>query len=80
MLNYLIKHNLRSFKRQHSYIIIDVLGLSIGITCSPLLAFFVINEASYDKYNTEKKRVFRLILNSKIGGQVLLQPGPGPIT
>jgi putative ABC transport system permease protein len=78
MLNYLIKHSLRSFKRQHS--IIDVIGFSIIITCSLLIAFFVINEASYDKYNTKKERIFRLILNSKIGGQVLLPPGPRAIT
>ena len=69
MLNNLIKHSLRSFKRQRAYIIINVLGLSIGIACSLLIALFVINEASYDKFNTKKDRIFRLILNFKIGGQ-----------
>jgi len=72
MLNNLIKHSLRSFKRQRSYIIINVLGLSIGIACSLLIALYVINEASYDKYNTKKDRIFRAILNGKIGGQVLM--------
>jgi putative ABC transport system permease protein len=71
MLNNLIKHSLRSFKRQRAYIIINVLGLSIGIACSLLIALFVINEASYDKYNTKKDRIFRMILNGKIGGQEL---------
>jgi putative ABC transport system permease protein len=69
MLNNLIKHSIRSFKRQRSYIIINVLGLSIGIACSLLIAIFVINEASYDRYNTKKDRIFRLVLNGKIGGQ-----------
>jgi len=69
MLNNLLKHSLRSFKRQRSYIIINILGLSIGITCSLLIALYVINEASYDKYNTKKDRIFRAILNGKIGGQ-----------
>lgn len=51
MLNYLIKHSLRSFKSQHSNIIItDVLGFSFGITCRLLIAFPVRNEASEDKY------------------------------
>lgn len=69
MFNNLIKHSLRSFKRQRAYIIINVIGLSIGITCSLLIALYVINEASYDKFNTKKDRIFRLVLNGKIGGQ-----------
>jgi putative ABC transport system permease protein len=35
MFNNLFKHSLRSFKRQRAYIIINILGLSIGIACSP---------------------------------------------
>jgi len=69
MLNNLIKHSLRSFKRQRAYIIINILGLSIGITCSLLIALYVINESSYDKYNVKKDRIFRTVLNGKIGGQ-----------
>ncbi len=71
MFNNLIKHSIRSFKRQRAYIIINVLGLSIGIACSLLIAIFVINEASYDKFNVKKDRIVRLILNGKIGGQEL---------
>ncbi len=65
----LIKHSLRSFKRQRAYIVINILGLSIGIACSLLIALYVINEASYDKYNEKKDRIYRTILNGKIGGQ-----------
>jgi putative ABC transport system permease protein len=69
MFKNLLKHSLRSFKRQRAYIIINILGLSIGIACSLLIALFVINEASYDKYNMKKDRIFRVILNGKISGQ-----------
>jgi len=69
MLNNLIKHSISSFKRQRSYIIINVLGLSIGIACSLLIALYVINEAGYDQYNVKKDRIYRTILNGKIGGQ-----------
>lgn len=71
MFSNLVKYSLRSFKRQRSYILINILGLSIGIACSLLIAVFVISEASYDKYNEKKERIFRLILNGKIGGQEL---------
>jgi putative ABC transport system permease protein len=69
MFKNLITHSIRSFKRQRAYIIINVLGLSIGIACSLLIALYVINEASYDQYNLKKDRIFRTILNGKIGGQ-----------
>jgi putative ABC transport system permease protein len=69
MFNNLIRHSLRSFKRQRAYLIINILGLSIGIACSLLIALYVINEASYDRYNVKKDRIFRLILNGKLGGQ-----------
>ena len=69
MLNNLIKYSIRSFKRQRAYVIINILGLSIGIACSLLIALYVINEASYDKFNVKKERIFRVILNGKIGGQ-----------
>ena len=71
MFSNLIRHSLRSFKRQRAYIIINILGLSIGITCSLLISLYVINETSYDKYNTKRDRIYRAILNGKIGGQEL---------
>jgi putative ABC transport system permease protein len=69
MLNNLIKYSLRSFRKQRSSIIINILGLSIGIACSLLIAFFVMHETSYDSYNTKKARIFNMVLNFKMGGQ-----------
>jgi len=69
MFNNLLKHSIRSFKRQRAYIIINILGLAIGIACSLLITLYVINEASYDRFNVKKDRIFRVILNGKIGGQ-----------
>ena len=71
MFTNLVKHSIRSLKRQRAYIVINILGLSIGIACSLLIALFVINEASYDRYNVKKDRIFRAILNGKLGGQEL---------
>ena len=79
MLKNLLKHSLRSFKRQRAYIIINVLGLSIGIACSLLIALYVLNEASYDKFNLKKDRIFRVVLNGKIGGQEITGAFTPPI-
>jgi len=72
MFSNLLKHSFRSLKRQRSYIIINILGLSIGIACSLLIALFVINEASYDRYNEKKDRIVRIILTGRIGGQEIV--------
>jgi putative ABC transport system permease protein len=67
MFKKLMKHSIRSFIRQRAYIIINVLGLSIGITCSLFISLYIINEVSYDRYNSKKDRIYRLINISKIG-------------
>jgi putative ABC transport system permease protein len=69
MFKNLVKCSLRSFKRQRAYITINVLGLSLGIVCSLFIALYVMNEASYDIYNTKKERIFRVIYNSNMGGK-----------
>ena len=69
MIKELIKHSVRSFSRQKNYVIINILGLSIGIACSLLIAMYVIYELSYDKYNDKAYRIYRVILDGKIGGQ-----------
>ena len=71
MFKNLLKHSIRSFKRQRAYVIINILGLAIGIACSLLITLYVINEASYDKFNVKKDRIYRVVLNGKIGGQEL---------
>ncbi len=69
MFTNLIKHSLRSFKRQRSYIIINITGLSIGIACSLLIALYVLYEASYDRYNVRKDRIYDIALNFRISDQ-----------
>jgi putative ABC transport system permease protein len=72
MIKNLFTHSLKLFKRQRSYFIINILGLSIGIACSLLIAIYVINEAGYDRFNVKKERIFRLVLNGKLSGQEFL--------
>ena len=69
MFKNLFRHSIRSFKKQRAYVVINILGLAIGIACSLLIALYVINESSYDRFNLKKDRIFRVILNGKIGGQ-----------
>lgn len=69
MIKEIVKHSVRSFSRQKNYVIINVLGLSIGIACSLLIAMYVVYELSYDRFNDKAERIYRINLDGKIGGQ-----------
>ncbi|HAF29388.1 MAG TPA: cell division protein FtsX [Bacteroidales bacterium] len=68
MIKNLIKHSVRALNRQKGYVFINIIGLSIGIACSLLISLFVINELSYDQFNLNKDRIYRVNLHGKIGG------------
>jgi putative ABC transport system permease protein len=48
----LSKHKLISF--------INLFGLAVGLTCCLLILAFILNELSYDKYNVNASRIYRV--------------------
>ncbi len=72
MIKNLLKHSLRSFGKQKGYVFINIFGLAIGIACSLIISLFVLHQLSYDQYHTKKGRLYRLILDGKIGEQEVL--------
>ncbi|MEE4197282.1 MAG: ABC transporter permease [Bacteroidales bacterium] len=72
MFKNIIKHSFRSFNRQKGYTAINILGLSIGIACSLLISLYVVYELSYDQFHEKKERIYRLVLDGKIGGQEVI--------
>jgi putative ABC transport system permease protein len=69
MLKNLFKHSFRALKKQKGYFLINILGLSIGIACSLVIAIFIIHELSYDQFNEKKDRIYRLVEQGKFGNQ-----------
>ncbi|HTR28393.1 MAG TPA: ABC transporter permease [Puia sp.] len=51
---------LRNLKRDKWYSLLNILGLTIGITFGLLLIFYVKDELSYDRYNKKLDRIFRI--------------------
>jgi putative ABC transport system permease protein len=72
MIKNILKHSLRSLKKQKGYVFINIMGLSIGLACSLIITLFVIHQLSYDNYHEKKDRIFRLVLDGKIGEQEVL--------
>ena len=71
MFKNLLKHSLRALNRQKGYVLINIVGLSIGIACSLIILLFILHQLSYDQFYENKDRIYRVILSGKIGGQEL---------
>ena len=65
MLKNLLLVALRNFKRDKWYSLLNILGLTIGITFSLFLIFYIKDELSYDRYNEKADRIYRMISYDK---------------
>lgn len=60
MFKNLLTVALRNFQRDKWYSILNILGLTIGITFSLFLIFYIRDELSYDRYNEKADRIYRI--------------------
>ena len=59
---------LRAYKRTRFFLVINILGLAIGLAVSIMLILFVVNELSYDKHFINYERIIRLNTVTDSGG------------
>ena len=60
MIKNLLHVALRNFMRDKWYSLLNILGLTIGITFSVFLIFYIKDELSFDKYNEKADRIYRI--------------------
>jgi putative ABC transport system permease protein len=65
MLKNLFKIAIRSILKDKTYSSINILGLTIGITCSLFLLLYILDEVSYDRYHANAENVYRIVSNIK---------------
>ncbi|MBV9963483.1 MAG: ABC transporter permease [Parafilimonas sp.] len=58
----------RNFWRHKYFSVINVLGLSIGISASLIIFLIVQYEMSYDKVQTDANRIYRVVMDMKFNG------------
>jgi putative ABC transport system permease protein len=68
MIRNYIKTAYRSLLKNKGFTALNVLGLSVGLATCLLIVFYVIDELSYDKYNTKADRVYRMTIEAKLNG------------
>lgn len=69
MILNLLKHGIRSLKKQKAFVFINMIGLSIGLVCAIIIALFIRHELSFDTYHEKKDRIYQLVLHGRLGGQ-----------
>jgi len=68
MLKNYFKTALNVFRKNTGFTIINIVGLSVGIAACLLIVFYIINELSYDKYNANADRIYRVTENVRLNG------------
>jgi putative ABC transport system permease protein len=61
MIKNLLLIAIRNFKKDKWYSLLNILGLTIGITFSLFLIFYITDELNYDRYNEKADRIFRIV-------------------
>ncbi|OJW76039.1 MAG: cell division protein FtsX [Spirosoma sp. 48-14] len=64
----------RNLMTNKSFTAINMLGLAIGLTSFMLIAVYVYNELSYDKYPTHANQIYRIHLSVTGNGDVAVYP------
>jgi putative ABC transport system permease protein len=58
----------RNLVKNKTFSIINIAGLAIGLSCFILIALYVLDELSFDRYNAKADRIYRVNSDIKFGG------------
>jgi putative ABC transport system permease protein len=76
----LVKNVYRSLFRRKSYSLINLFGLTLGITCCLLILVYIGYELSYDGYHRNADRIYRIaIRQTQNGRSVESAASPAPV-
>ncbi|HYJ38809.1 MAG TPA: ABC transporter permease, partial [Chitinophagaceae bacterium] len=77
--NYLVVA-FRNFWRHKMFSLINILGLSIGISASLVIYLIVHHEFSFDRFHKDVDRIYRVVSNLHFPGQLIQNGGvPAPL-
>ena len=65
MLNYYWKIAWRNLLRDRQFSFLNLLGLSVGLTCALLIGLWIADEWGMEKYNPNDSRLFQVMTNNK---------------
>ncbi|MET4081823.1 putative ABC transport system permease protein [Pedobacter sp. UYP30] len=68
MLKNYIKIAFRNLWKNKGYAAINIFGLAIGLATCLMITLFVLDELSYDKFNTKADRIYRINTDIRLNG------------
>lgn len=71
MIRYILVDSIKRVKLFSSYSIVRIVSLTVGLLCLMVFSAILLNEFSYEKYNPNRDRVFRLIMDDKEQGKII---------
>lgn len=67
MIKNYLKTALRSLIKNKGFTAVNVLGLALGLATCLLIVFYLVDELSYDRFNTNASRIYRVNEDLKLG-------------
>jgi putative ABC transport system permease protein len=64
---------MRNMRKQRGYIVLNLVGLAIGLTSFLFITLYVINELSYDRFHKNYSNIYRLKVVGRMAGGTLDQ-------
>jgi putative ABC transport system permease protein len=66
MLKNFLRVAFRNLKKYKAFSFINIIGLAVGTACCILIFLYVTDELSYDKFNVNSDRIYRVYLQARI--------------
>ncbi len=80
MIKNYLKIAWRNLIKNKAFSIINITGLATGLACFILIALYVVDELSYDRYNENAANIYRINADLKFGGTALhMAVSPDPM-
>src|SRR5215213_9960089 len=80
MLRNYLKTAFRNLWKNKTYSFLNILGLSVGITCAALIFLWVEDELNFDHHNSKIDRIYQVYENQAYEGKIYtFSATPGPL-
>ncbi len=73
MLKNFFVNTARNMRKQSGYVLLNIVGLIIGITSFLFISLYVINELSYDRFHKNYENIYRIKIIGRMAGSELDQ-------
>ncbi len=67
MLRSFLIISIRNLSRQKGFSLINILGLTLGLTVGFLIILYIFDELSYDRFHKDYDRIYRIAIDGKLG-------------